>query len=144
MDAGLFAQFVTGLGRNIGHARQEAVQSFSRRAGRPLSQERGGRLDGAHLLGDGGGNPLVQGHPVLASEPGGGILDEDGEFQGVGRFAHVANPRLKSTGRSAGTPNLAAAAKSRMLRVTSASDLPFTAASRTSSSAGSVSRGRPR
>src|SRR4051812_18651020 len=118
----------------------DAVESRPVSASPPV-REIAGCAENGGLLGDGGGNELIQARAFFSSELFGLGLDRLRQPQGVvrdGRFHGAMILANASLGRSISIPNLCAPeTKSRRLNVTIASARPFAAASSTSSSPGS-------
>src|ERR1700751_2090464 len=124
-------------------APHQAIERLQVGALAPFGEE-GRRVHRCQLLGHGRGDELVDADAVFLGAALDLRLDRTRQPQRVGAgLFHVLILRMASAGVSSSMPNRAGATpKSRRLKVTIAAAWPLTAASSTSSSAGSRSCGR--
>ena len=99
------------FGRSIGCVAKELQQAVSFGISGALLEKCGGGFDDSNFLGDGCGNPLVQGDAVFLREALGSLFDGMRQLQRISSPAHGFILFKKSAGVSTGTLKRAAAAE---------------------------------
>jgi hypothetical protein len=100
---------VLRVGLQVGRVAQKLHEPAPGRISGSLLEELGSGFHYSNLLRNRRSNPLVQRHPVLFSQPFGGLLDGDGKLQRVSSSTHRFTFFSSSAGDTIGIPNRAPA-----------------------------------
>jgi hypothetical protein len=83
-----FVPLLVPLFRDVRRVDEEVYETRTLATSGALFEEVSRGFDGAYLLGDGGGYPLIQGDAVFFSETLGGLFDGVGKLEWICCFVH--------------------------------------------------------